>query len=41
LVGESLMKAKDKGAFVRKLLGMQSPVEVRFCRFSRGRRADD
>ncbi|KDE05019.1 hypothetical protein MVLG_04563 [Microbotryum lychnidis-dioicae p1A1 Lamole] len=28
LVGESLMKAKDKGAFVRELLGLPQPVPV-------------
>ncbi|POY71445.1 putative Anthranilate synthase [Rhodotorula taiwanensis] len=28
LVGESLMRANDKGAFVRKLLGLESPHEA-------------
>lgn len=37
LVGESLMKAQDKGAFVRELLGVQAPAPVepvRLFRFS-------
>lgn len=32
LVGESLMKAQDKGAFVRELLGIQSSVSSRLKR---------